>query len=155
SDTSFGSSAAVFDHWAATRLRAIEIGRDVVWASNGGPSGVFSALGAWRASLGHGATGLALLEAEHRRDRPPVRAREAPLLIALAIGLLLCVSRASRHNVAPPGPLRFSAGVGGAALVLVFLSSWVVAWRNGANQARPRVATSPGYVHGSPVAHFL
>lgn len=45
SDLSFGSSVLAFEHLAATRLRAIEAGRSIVWASNGGPSGVIDRFG--------------------------------------------------------------------------------------------------------------
>lgn len=45
SDISFGSSLLGFEHLAATRLRAIETGRTIIWASNGGPSGVIDRWG--------------------------------------------------------------------------------------------------------------
>lgn len=45
SDVTFGSSVTAFEHLALTRIRAIETGRDVVWASNAGPSGVIDRLG--------------------------------------------------------------------------------------------------------------
>jgi len=51
SDISFGSSLVPFEHLAATRLRAIEAGRSLVWASNAGPSGVVDRWGA-SAALG-------------------------------------------------------------------------------------------------------
>lgn len=45
SDLTFGSSVLAFEHLAATRVRAIEAGRSIVWASNGGPSGVIDRFG--------------------------------------------------------------------------------------------------------------
>jgi len=51
SDISFGSSLVPFEHLAATRLRGIEAGRSIVWASNAGPSGVIDRWGA-SAALG-------------------------------------------------------------------------------------------------------
>jgi apolipoprotein N-acyltransferase len=48
SDTTFGSSVTAFEHLALTQLRAIETGRDVVWASNAGPSGVIDRWGRLR-----------------------------------------------------------------------------------------------------------
>jgi apolipoprotein N-acyltransferase len=42
SDVSFGSSVLVFEHVAAARLQAIEQGRDMIWASNAGPSAVLT-----------------------------------------------------------------------------------------------------------------
>ncbi len=44
-DVTFGSSVTTFEHLAATQLRAIEVGRDVVWASNAGPSTVIDRFG--------------------------------------------------------------------------------------------------------------
>lgn len=55
SDISFHSGVLVFDHLAMARIRAIEAGRDMVWASAGGPSGaidrwaVFGSAGPLRA----------------------------------------------------------------------------------------------------------
>jgi apolipoprotein N-acyltransferase len=45
SDSTFKSSTIPFEHIANTQLRAIETGRDLVWASNSGPSGVIDRLG--------------------------------------------------------------------------------------------------------------
>lgn len=45
SDISFGSSLVPFEHLAATRLRGIESGRSIIWASNAGPSGVIDRWG--------------------------------------------------------------------------------------------------------------
>jgi apolipoprotein N-acyltransferase len=45
SDISFGSGILSFGHLAAARLRAIEVGRSMVWASNGGASGIISRWG--------------------------------------------------------------------------------------------------------------
>jgi len=45
SDVTFGSTATVFEHLAGTQLRAVEVGRAIVWASNAGPSGVIERWG--------------------------------------------------------------------------------------------------------------
>lgn len=45
SDITFGSSTTVLEHLAMAQLRAIETGRAMVWASNGGPSGVIDRWG--------------------------------------------------------------------------------------------------------------
>ncbi|HEY3497979.1 MAG TPA: nitrilase-related carbon-nitrogen hydrolase, partial [Polyangiaceae bacterium] len=47
SDVTFGSNVTGFEHLATTQLRALEVGRAVVWASNGGPSGVIDRWGAF------------------------------------------------------------------------------------------------------------
>src|SRR5260370_14673371 len=45
SDTTFGSSIVVFEHLAMGQLRALEAGRSIVWASNGGPSALIDRWG--------------------------------------------------------------------------------------------------------------
>jgi apolipoprotein N-acyltransferase len=45
SDISFLSSVLVFEHFATAQSRAIETGRSIVWASNGGRSGLISRWG--------------------------------------------------------------------------------------------------------------
>ncbi len=45
-DVSFGSSVLTFAHLNNTRLRAIETGRSLIWASNAGPSGIVDRWGA-------------------------------------------------------------------------------------------------------------
>jgi apolipoprotein N-acyltransferase len=51
SDSTFGSSVIVFEHLAMAQLRAIEVGRAIVWASNAGPSALIDRWGAlWDAA---------------------------------------------------------------------------------------------------------
>jgi apolipoprotein N-acyltransferase len=47
-DSSFRSSILVFAHLGEAQLRAIETGRSMVWASNGGPSGLMTRWGAFQ-----------------------------------------------------------------------------------------------------------
>lgn len=54
-DGSFYDSVVVFEHLANAQLRAIEVGRDVVWASNRGPSGRITRFGAFEATTVLGA----------------------------------------------------------------------------------------------------
>ncbi len=48
SDVTFGSGIMVFEHLAMSQLRAVELGRSLIWASNAGPSGVIDRFGRFR-----------------------------------------------------------------------------------------------------------
>jgi apolipoprotein N-acyltransferase len=71
SDISFGSSLVPFEHLAATRLRAIESGRSIVWASNAGPSGVIDRWGSSAALAPFRRAVVVKTTAELHRERTP------------------------------------------------------------------------------------
>lgn len=110
SDISFGSSLVPFEHLAATRLRAIESGRSILWASNAGPSGVINR---WGESPGlapfRQAVVVKATAALHRETTPYfklVRYWLALLVLALAALLWLIRQQAppkhhSQSNEAP------------------------------------------------------
>lgn len=68
SDISFGSGILSFGHLAAARLRAIEVGRAMVWASNGGPSGSIDRWGRFQAAAPFRRAAAAAMSVETYRD---------------------------------------------------------------------------------------
>jgi apolipoprotein N-acyltransferase len=69
SDVSFGSGILSFGHLAAARLRAIEVGRAMVWASNGGPSGSITRWGEFRPAAPFRRASAAAMRLESFADR--------------------------------------------------------------------------------------
>lgn len=70
-DGSFGDSVVVFEHIANAQLRAIEVGRDTLWASNQGPSGRIDRFGAFAASTVLGAAQPSLVTLSAYGERTP------------------------------------------------------------------------------------
>ncbi len=132
-DVTFGSSVLTFGHLNNTRLRAIEAGRNVVWSSNAGPSGVIDRWGTIdRAAPFREAAivrGRAVL---HQELTPAVRLhRELAVVFAIALLFSLVAVRSAptfeptQSTPAPNRPLR--AGLlGSAALVATVASPAVV-----------------------------
>lgn len=110
SDISFGSSLVPFEHLAATRLRAIESGRSIVWASNAGPSGVIDrwgvspALGPFRQAVAVKTT------AELQRDTTPYFTLR-PHWLALLVLALVALGWLMRRDIRS-GPDRVSGESG-------------------------------------------
>jgi apolipoprotein N-acyltransferase len=71
SDISFGSGILGFGHLGAARLRAIETGRSMVWASNGGPSGLITRWGEFRPAAPFLSPAAAKMQADLFDDSAP------------------------------------------------------------------------------------
>ena len=137
SDTTFKSSALVFEHLAKTQLRAIETGRAIVWASNAGPSGGIDRWGKFEGGVFRRPAAVRV-EAQLYSDTTPFLRLE-PALPVLSLVLLL-VSWAfgrTRPEPAPvlPPPSRRTLAFAIAGLVLApalwFGSPALVALRHG------------------------
>jgi apolipoprotein N-acyltransferase len=125
SDVTFGSSTTVIEHLAMARLRAIETGRSMIWASNAGPSGVIDRFGRFEAGPFRVPAGVEGDASLHAELTPFVR--YAPLWLScgpvlLLIALTTVRRRGERKALAPidlPPPrlgwLRVALAVGCAA----------------------------------------
>ncbi len=121
-DLSFGSSPLPFLHLAMAQLRAVEAGRDVVWASNGGPSGSIDRFGAFTAAAPFREAAAARLSVSVHSDVTPALAAGAWPLSVLGLGLVAIGAKRLRGRRsatwAPPGSWRVGLGSGLAALFL-------------------------------------
>lgn len=105
SDITFASSPVTFFHLALTRLNAVALGRDVIWASNGGPSGVITRFGEMPL-VSPLRTGAALTgTARTYNDRTPYLVARwfwsaAPLLL-FALTLFSGRATARSHDISP------------------------------------------------------
>jgi len=99
SDISFHSGLLSFEHLALSRMRAIETGRAIVWASAGGPSGAVDRWGEFVESGPFRAPAAARVSAELHDDTTPYL-RSAWLWRAIAVTTLLALLW--RHR--PPTP---------------------------------------------------
>ncbi len=100
-DLSFGSSPVAFLHLAATQLGAAHSGREVVWASNGGPSGVVDRMGRFHPSAPFRQPQAARLQLSTFNDVTPwLRGRSAALAVAAAVLLLSLAWRRRQHGAA-------------------------------------------------------
>jgi apolipoprotein N-acyltransferase len=114
SDLSFGSNVTGFEHLATTALRAVETGRSIVWASNGGPSGVIDRWGNFEAAAPFRSTRAARVRATLHADTTPYLA-VAPL-VTPGFAIVLCVLGIAAWRVPRRVPLAAaSAGVLGAS----------------------------------------
>ncbi|HSU41967.1 MAG TPA: nitrilase-related carbon-nitrogen hydrolase [Polyangiaceae bacterium] len=91
SDLSFGSNVTAFEHLATTALRAIETGRAIVWASNGGPSGVIDRWGNFEIGAPFRVTRATRVRAALHADTTPYLSC-APVVTALCVVLLLALT---------------------------------------------------------------
>jgi apolipoprotein N-acyltransferase len=126
SDVSFGSSPVTFSHLAMSQLRAAEAGRDMVWASNAGPSGLIDRYGNFRQAAPFRETAAARFTATRYDDRALFQAMHiywlAGAALSLALVLVLGYVRHSRHTESRDpaerrhdSPRRFSTAIGLAA----------------------------------------
>ncbi|HTA93271.1 MAG TPA: nitrilase-related carbon-nitrogen hydrolase [Polyangiaceae bacterium] len=121
SDISFGSGILSFGHLAAARLRAIETGRSMVWASAGGPSGASDRWGAFTRAAPFREAKAARMNVELYSDVPPFL-RWSWLVPILSAGflLVLLVRRGPRVVVEPRAePVATVRGVLELALALL------------------------------------
>ncbi len=89
-DVSFGSSVVVFEHLGLSRLRAIEVGRDMVWASNAGPSGVIDRWGHFSSQAPFRRPVAVRATAElHDTLTPLQRAQSAPVIVSVLVLLIM------------------------------------------------------------------
>lgn len=135
SDETFGTSVAVFEHLALAQLRAIEVGRAVVWASNAGPSTLVDRWGALDGAAPFDVPAAARFTAPIFGDRTPyVRTAAAwPPLCALilAVGLVFGLLRSARGgDVASRAHRRRTVAewLRDVALGLAMMASAVSAW---------------------------
>jgi apolipoprotein N-acyltransferase len=139
SDSSFGSSLLVFGHLAMTRVRAIESGRDILWASASGPSGLINRWGDFR-------SGAPLRSAEAARMRAELFDETTLFLHTIWLWPLLRVAALTllsfRLVAAPPltppasrGSIwRATLGFAGALMLAALVSvgaPGLVEWRHG------------------------
>ncbi len=127
SDISFGSGILSFGHLAAARLRAIETGRSMVWASAGGPSGASDRWGAFTRAAPFRAAKAARMSVHLYSDITPFL-RWSWLVPVLSAGslLVLLLRRGPRVVVEPQAqPVATLRGVLelGLALLLAFAAS--------------------------------
>ena len=134
-DVSFGSSLIVFSHLAQARLRAIEVGRDIVWASNAGPSGVIDRWGHFsRVTPFRQPVAIRAVAEIHNIVTPLQSIRWVPLAFCLLVLLVMVrktywynVSNSKPHTVFPlssSGSWRgFALGVTGVALSVVVIAT--------------------------------
>lgn len=73
SDVTFGSSILVFEHLAMSQLRAIELGRSLIWASNAGPSGVIGRFGTFEGGPFRETTAIRAVASVYSGKTPYVR----------------------------------------------------------------------------------
>lgn len=138
-DVSFGSSVVVFEHLGLARLRAIEVGRDIVWASNAGPSGVidrwghFSTLAPFRRSVA-----IRAIAQLHDAATPLQRVQSAPVIVCVLVLLILVRIRRRSGETGLVYPLREGDSWRGLALGVtgVALSVSVVATSSALVEAR-------------------
>jgi len=161
SDTSFASGQLVFEHLAGARLRAIETGRSMVWASASGPSGAIDRWGAFQAGAPFRAVGAALVHvALHDEITPYVRTAQlwpplCALVVLIVLGLRLRLdgsgSLASEPRPAGPvgsirGLLELSSAFGFVAVASIGSPAAVEAMNGTAERARSSVSE---LIHGS------
>lgn len=147
---SFGSSLVVFEHLGLARLRALELGRDMIWASNAGPSGVIDRWGRMAVMAPFRRPVAVHANAElYSAPTPVQRLYWAPAVASLLV-LLIMILRFRRHggsgHVEHPawcnGAWRgLTLGVSGIAvsIAVVAVSSGMVEARSG-DPLRARLA---------------
>jgi apolipoprotein N-acyltransferase len=158
SDLTFGSNVTGFEHLATTALRAIETGRSIVWASNGGPSGVIDRWGAFDAKAPFREAAAVRARATLQGGLTPYLAHARAVSIAAALVLLLLVvaargsarlPRALEQNpmlLAAPAraALALAASITGAVLLIALGPALVECSRGSAARAFGAVSETFG-----------
>ncbi len=110
SDSTFGSSVIVFEHLAMAQLRAIEVGRAIVWASNAGPSALIDRWGALRDATPFREPAAGRFEAPLFVDRTPFLGAAAvvPWLCAITWAVSVVATRGQRVDNRGSEPARRS-----------------------------------------------
>jgi apolipoprotein N-acyltransferase len=131
-DETFGSSVILFDHMGLAQMRAIEVGRSIVWASNGGPSSLIDRWGTAHAGAPLGAPAAAKLDAALFFESTPFlrSARLWPAASAIALGLSLLLGRRARLEGPSAEPARWHprALVLDGALQLAMMAGAFALW---------------------------
>lgn len=105
SDVTFGSSVMTFEHVAATQLRAAEVGRAVIWASNAGPSMIIDRFGEPRQSAPFRQPAALVAAAPLHDDVPPFL-RSEPLWPALSAAYIMLAAAIQKRKQARRTALR-------------------------------------------------
>jgi apolipoprotein N-acyltransferase len=145
SDVTFGSSVLVFEHLAAARLQAIEQGRDLIWASNAGPSAVLTREGRVEAAAPFRQPAALLSTARLFDGRTPYGHRGAVWLVLAAVLAgygALCAVRGRPSLPAAIEPGRAWATLLGAAgppalVVVTVAQPYFVELRHGDSRRAP------------------
>jgi apolipoprotein N-acyltransferase len=159
SDITFGSNLTAFAHLAVTQLRAIETGRSIIWASNGGPSGVIDRWGMFESGAPFREAAVARMKATLHADATFYLEHARAVSLVCALGLLLVLLSArqrsemkasviirasvSSESNAPRAILLAVASVVGAIGVAV-ISPVLVEYSRG-NPARAGSAVAEGF----------
>ena len=149
SDSSFGTSLLVFGHLAMTRVRAIETGRDIVWASASGPSGIIDRWGNFRVGAPLRVTAASRLPAQlHSELTPFLRARWLPPVLCAIVMFgafrRFSTSQSEEKPLATTALAAALAGVTGALFLAAVVSVGapaLIEWRNG-DPGRARAAVT-------------
>jgi apolipoprotein N-acyltransferase len=114
-DASFGASTLARWHWGYAVFHAAEVGRSLVYASNGGPSGAMDAVGGGAWQIVPDGVAAAAQVGVARSEAASPASRGGRHLAALAAALvLLALARSGRHAT----PRERSCGAPGWALWL-------------------------------------
>lgn len=123
SDISFGSGLLAFEHLALARMRSIETGRALVWASAAGPSGAVDRWGGFAAAAPFRAAKAAEVEvALHGEVTPYTRSRDWLPGVTLTLLAVVCFTMRRRPVcLTPPRRSEVGAfrGLGEFALALL------------------------------------
>lgn len=163
SDTTFESSVLPFEHAAAARLRAIETGRSLVWASNSGPSGVIDRWGGFEAGPFRRASAIVARAELHDELTPYVRyGALAPVFAALIAALCLAFARRSSVPVSSERvhePIWIASGAAAVAAATWLVAPALVEVRHGepshASRAIVEMFSEPqATFEGGALAHY-
>lgn len=127
SDISFRSGLLSFEHLALARMRAIETGRAMIWASAGGPSGVVDRWGTFTPSAPFRAPMAARMTVAAHDDLVPYLRLEWVLRFGALVGALAFLIRDRAFFGAPSGLPVVSTLRGYAELVVALGFLWVAA----------------------------